>query len=66
MNRTHSIFVEVTTDELLEILHAHFKRTGALRGIPNDADRQVDEEVSVCVEYSWTEDAIVAALKRKP
>jgi len=53
MKKTYSVFIEVEPHELLRVLHAHFKRTGMLKDIPNDADYSMFSDETASVEYKW-------------
>ncbi len=56
MRKSYSVFIDIEPHELLRVLHAHFKRTGMLKDVPNDADYSLFSEESASVEYKWEAD----------
>lgn len=56
MEKTHNVFITVKEEELFKVIHEYFKRIGALKDVPKDAEfRPFDENVEVCLEYQWEE-----------
>ena len=56
MEKTHHVFITVKEEELFKVIHEYFKRIGALKDVPKDAEfRPFDENVEVCLEYQWEE-----------
>ena len=54
MEKTHHVFITVKEEELFKVIHEYFKRIGALKDVPKDAEfRPFDENVEVCLEYQW-------------
>ena len=56
MEKTHHVFITVKEDELFQLVHEDLKRRGILKNIPKDAEMNpFDDNVEVCLEYSWEE-----------
>ena len=56
MNKEHSIFINLNSDEVAALLHPIFKRKGWLKDVPNNVAPEPLDEQEHSYEYHWEED----------
>lgn len=63
MIKQYSVFIELSADELVEILHPVFKRKGLLKDIPNDVEPVPFEKTNTSIEYHWEDEVFILGRK---
>lgn len=56
MKKNHSVFIDLTSDEVAALLHPVLKRKGLLKDIPNYIAPRPLDEYELSLEYNWEED----------
>ena len=55
MEKKHSVFIDLTIEEVAQLLHPIFKRKGWLKDVPNEAELIPFEDGTCSFEYLWEE-----------
>jgi len=55
MKKEHSVFINLSSEEIAALLHPVFKRKGWLKDVPNYIDPEPRDGGDTSFEYNWEE-----------